>query len=66
MARLADAADATAYGPSPGAADGADAERDADEVRQAVDAHLGTTGRIRRFLDPRPLWAGRARRHRTG
>ncbi len=66
MARLAGAADATAYGPTPGTADGTDAERDADEVRQAVDAHLGTRGRIRRFLDPRPLWAGRAHRHRTG
>ena len=65
MTRLADAADASAYGPTPASADGADAERAADEVRDAVDAHLGTTGRLRRFLDPRPLWAGRARRHRT-
>ena len=65
MTRLADAADASAYGPTPASADGADAERAADEVRDAVDAHLGTTGRLRRFLDPRPLWAGRSRRHRT-
>ena len=53
-------------GPPRRSADGADAERAADEVREAVDAHLGTTGRLRRFFDPRPLWAGRARRHRTG
>jgi len=66
MARLVGAADATAFGPSPATTDGPGAEQAADDVRQAVDAHLGVTGRIRRFLDPRPLWAGRARRHRTG
>jgi transglutaminase-like putative cysteine protease len=66
MARLAGAADATAYGPTPGTADGAGAVQAAATVHEAVDARLGATGRFRRFLDPRPLWNGRARRHRTG
>jgi transglutaminase-like putative cysteine protease len=66
MARLAAAADAAAYGPTPDGSDGSAAGQAAEEVRAAVDARLGATGRLRRLLDPRPLWEGRARRHRTG
>jgi len=65
MARLAATADATAYGPTTDASDGAAALQAAAEVRAAVDERLGPMGRLRRLLDPRPLWDGRARRHRT-
>jgi hypothetical protein len=64
--RLASAADAAAFGPPPDAAATDQAEGDARRVRGAVDESLGTLGRLRRLLDPRPLWAGRARRHRIG
>lgn len=65
MGRLADVADAAAYGPTPSSSDGAAAEQAAAEVRTAVDERLGPLGRLRRLLDPRPLWDARARRHRT-
>jgi hypothetical protein len=66
LTRLAATADAAAYGPAPTAADGDTALHDATEVGAAVETTLGRVGRIRRFVDPRPLWQGRARRHRTG
>ncbi|HEY6532599.1 MAG TPA: DUF3488 and transglutaminase-like domain-containing protein, partial [Acidimicrobiales bacterium] len=60
LARLADAA---AYGPTATSEEGVAAEALATEVHQAVDATIGRRGRLRRFLDPRPLWSGRRRRH---
>ena len=63
LARLADAA---AYGSA--ALDDADADaarREADTVAAALDAHVSWWDRIRSFLDPRPLWTERPRRHRA-
>ena len=66
LARLADAADAAAYGPEPPPQQVDDAWADARMVHLAVDEGLGAGARLRRLLDPRPLWAGRTRRHRIG
>ena len=60
------AADVAVYGLDPTAAEGDDATRAAAEVDRAVDDSLGPVGRLRRRLDPRPLWQGRAARHRAG
>ena len=65
LQRLAGVADSAAYGPAPTAEDSATAGRAATEVHQAVDGSLSPVGRLRRLLDPRPLWRGRPRRHRT-
>jgi hypothetical protein len=62
LSRLADAA---AYGPATSSTEGASAEALATDIRAAVDANLTRRGRLRRFLDPRPLWNARPRRHRT-
>ena len=63
--RLVRSADAAAYGATVGSGISADATRAAEDVRSAVDASLGPAGRLRRFLDPRPWWRGRPRRHRA-
>jgi transglutaminase-like putative cysteine protease len=66
LERLATAADVAAYGLDPISAQGDDATHAAAEVDRAVDGSLGRLGRLRRRLDPRPLWQGRAARHRAG
>ena len=65
LRRLAGVADSAAYGPEPTADDSATAGRAATEVHRAVDRSLSATDRVMRLLDPRPLWRGRPRRHRT-
>jgi transglutaminase-like putative cysteine protease len=65
MQELAQLADAAAYGPPPSRGDGA-ADALASEVHIAVDAAIGPRGRLRRFLDPRPLWSTHRSRHRAG
>lgn len=66
MQELARLADAAAYGPEASPHDGDAAEALAAEVHVAVDGAIGRSGRVRRFLDPRPLWNARRRRHVTG
>ncbi len=66
LERLAGAADAAAYGPDVTPSDAERAQAASVDVARAVDDVLGPRGRLRRLLDPRPLWQGRTRRHRTG
>jgi transglutaminase-like putative cysteine protease len=66
MQELAQLADAAAYGPPTSAHSGTTADALAGSVHVAVDATIGPRGRLRRFLDPRPLWSARRRRHRAG
>jgi hypothetical protein len=66
MRELARMADAAAYGPPATGPDADAADAVARQVTLAVDDVLGPRGRLRRFLDPRPLWRHRHRRHRAG